>query len=130
MPSLTAFESPVLMFYISWHLVGFKISSYVCTICPAFLLGTNHLTIWIERINIPQKRTKVKDSTPWINTEIRKNLRKLQRIYKQKKKTGDQNTKEKCNQLKHHTQKITRQQTWGQLLSNVIDYITITLQFS
>jgi beta-xylosidase len=34
--------------------------------------------------HIPQKRTKVKDSRPWINTEIRKNLRKLQRIYKQK----------------------------------------------
>jgi hypothetical protein len=45
--------------------------------------------------HIPQKRTKVKDSRPWINTEIRKNLRKLQRLYKQKKKTGDQNTKEK-----------------------------------
>jgi hypothetical protein len=29
--------------------------------------------------HIPQKRTKVKDSRPWINTEIRKNLRKLQR---------------------------------------------------
>jgi DUF438 domain-containing protein len=56
--------------------------------------------------HIPQKRTKVKDSRPWINTEIRKNLRKLQRLYKQKKKTGDQNTKEKYNQLKHHTQKI------------------------
>ena len=34
--------------------------------------------------HIPQKRTKVKDSRPWINTEIRKNLRKLQRLYKQK----------------------------------------------
>jgi hypothetical protein len=30
--------------------------------------------------HIPQKRTKVKDSRPWINTEIRKNLRKLQRL--------------------------------------------------
>jgi Mn-dependent DtxR family transcriptional regulator len=60
--------------------------------------------------HIPQKRTKVKDSRPWINKEIRKNLRKLQRLYKQKKKTGDQNTKEKYNQLKHHTQKITRNQ--------------------
>ena len=56
--------------------------------------------------HIPQKRTKVKDSRPWINTEIRKNLRKLQRLYKQKKKTGDQNKKEKYKQLKHHTQKI------------------------
>jgi hypothetical protein len=53
----------------------------------------------------PQKRTKVKDSRPWINTEIRKNVRKLQRLYKQKKKTGDQNTKEKYNQLKHHNSK-------------------------
>jgi hypothetical protein len=62
--------------------------------------------------HIPQKRTKVKDSRPWINTEIRKNLRKLQRLYKQKTKTGDQNTKEKYNQLKHHSQKITRQSYW------------------
>ena len=42
----------------------------------------------------------------------KKNLRKLQRLYKQKKKTGDQNTKEKYKQLKHHTQKITRQSYW------------------
>jgi hypothetical protein len=28
--------------------------------------------------HIPQKRTKVKDSRPWTNTEIRRNLRKLQ----------------------------------------------------
>ena len=43
LPSVTTFVSPVLMFYISWHLVGFQISSYVCTICPAFLLDvSNH----------------------------------------------------------------------------------------
>jgi hypothetical protein len=34
--------------------------------------------------HIPQKRTKVKDSRPWINTEIRKNLRKLQRLQAEK----------------------------------------------
>jgi hypothetical protein len=69
--------------------------------------------------HIPQKRTKVKDSRPWINTEIRKNLRKLQRLYKQKKKTGDQNTKEKYNQLQHHTQKITRQSYW-KYIENIV----------
>ena len=69
--------------------------------------------------HIPQKRTKVKDSRPWINTEIRKNLRKLQRLYKQKKKTGDQNTKEKYKQLKHHTQKITRQSYW-KYIENIV----------
>ena len=30
----------------------------------------------------------------------------------------------------HGENNIFPQQTWGQLLSNVIDYITITLQFS
>ena len=69
--------------------------------------------------HIPQKRTKVKDSRPWINTEIRKNLRKLQRLSKQKKKTGDQNTKEKYKQLKHHTQKITRQSYW-KYIENIV----------
>ena len=69
--------------------------------------------------HIPQKRTKVKDSRPWIKTEIRKNLRKLQRLYKQKKKTGDQNTKEKYKQLKHHTQKITRQ-SYGKYIENIV----------
>jgi hypothetical protein len=69
--------------------------------------------------HIPQKRTKVNDSRPWINTEIRKNLRKLQRLYKQKKKTGDQNTKEKYKQLKHHTQKITRQSHW-KYIENIV----------
>jgi hypothetical protein len=34
--------------------------------------------------HIPQKRTKVKDSRPWINTEIRKHLRKLQRLQAEK----------------------------------------------
>jgi hypothetical protein len=53
----------------------------------------------------------------WINTEIRKNLRKLQRLYKQKKKTGDQKTKEKYNQLKLHTQKITRQSYWEYIVT-------------
>jgi hypothetical protein len=52
-------------------------------------------------------------------SEIRKNLRKLQRLYKQKKKTGDQNTKEKYNQLKHHTQKITRQSYW-KYIENIV----------
>jgi hypothetical protein len=31
--------------------------------------------------HIPQKRTKVKDSRPWINTEIRKHLRKLKNFF-------------------------------------------------
>ena len=34
--------------------------------------------------HITQKRTKVKDSRPWINTEIRKHLRKLQRLQAEK----------------------------------------------
>jgi hypothetical protein len=34
--------------------------------------------------HIPKKRTKIKDSRPWINTEIRKNLRKLQRLQAEK----------------------------------------------
>jgi hypothetical protein len=45
----------------------------------------------------------------------KKNLRKLQRLYKQKKKTGDQNTKEKYNQLKHHT----RQSYW-KYIENIV----------
>ena len=36
--------------------------------------------------HILQKRTKVNDSRPWINTEIRKNLRKLQRLSLQAEK--------------------------------------------
>jgi hypothetical protein len=33
--------------------------------------------------------------------------------------TGDQNTKEKYNQLKHHTQKITRQSYW-KYIENIV----------
>jgi Mn-dependent DtxR family transcriptional regulator len=69
--------------------------------------------------HIPQKRTKVKHSRPWLNTEIRKYLRTLQKLYKQKKKTDDQNTKEKYKQLKHHTQKITRQSYW-KYIQNIV----------
>ena len=46
-------------------------------------------------------------------------MRKLQRLYKTKKKTGDQNTKERYKQLKHHTQKITRQSYW-KYIENIV----------
>jgi hypothetical protein len=38
-------------------------------------------------------------------------------------KTGDQNTKEKYNQLKHHTQKITRQSYWKYIVFEDIPHI-------
>ena len=38
--------------------------------------------------------------------------KKLHRLYKKKKKSGDHQTQEQYNNLKHHTQKITRQAYW------------------
>jgi hypothetical protein len=44
--------------------------------------------------------------------DIKKNLKRLHRLFKKKKKTGDHQTQEQYNNLKHHTQKITRQAYW------------------
>ena len=59
--------------------------------------------------HIQQKNSKDKDRQPWINRDIKKNLERLHRLFKKKKKTGDHQTQEQYNNLKHHTQKITRQ---------------------
>ena len=48
-----------------------------------------------------------------------RNSKKSEKATKQKKKTGDQNTKEKYKQLKHHTQKITRQSYW-KYIENIV----------
>jgi hypothetical protein len=56
------------------------------------------------------------NSLPFINRE---EIPMLFLLYKQKKKTGDQNTKEKYKQLKHHTQKITRQSHW-KYIENIV----------
>jgi hypothetical protein len=41
------------------------------------------------------------------------------RLFKKKKKTGDHQTQEQYNNLKHHTQKITRQAYW-KYIENVV----------
>ena len=75
----------------------------------------------VKAINehIPQKQVKEKDKKPWINSEIKKNLKRLHRLYKKKKKTGDHETKEKYRKLKHHTQKIQRQAYW-RYIENIV----------
>ena len=69
--------------------------------------------------HIPQKNSKDKDRQPWINRDIKKNLKRLHRLFKKKKKTGDHQTQEQYNNLKHHTQKITRQAYW-KYIENVV----------
>jgi hypothetical protein len=50
---------------------------------------------------------------------FRKNLKRLHRLFKKKKKTGDHQIQEQYNNLKHHTQKITRQAYW-KYIENVV----------
>jgi hypothetical protein len=97
MPSVTAFVSPVLMFYISWHLVGFKISSYVCTICPAFLLDvSNHWdNVKQDLHNIHQCITKMDEENQSVEsmwnifqTKLQKSIQKNIPQKKARKKDG------------------------------------------
>ena len=43
--------------------------------------------------NIPHKTAKNKNGHPWIDAELKKQIRRQQRLYKKMKKTGDPDIK-------------------------------------
>jgi hypothetical protein len=55
--------------------------------------------------NIPHKTAKQKDGCPWINRDLKRLIRKRDRWYKRKKKSGNKNDATKYKQLKQETQR-------------------------
>jgi hypothetical protein len=62
--------------------------------------------------NIPHKTAKNKDGYPWINRDLKRLIRKRDRSYKRKKKSGNKAVKNKYNKLKHETQRQLRKAYW------------------
>jgi hypothetical protein len=69
--------------------------------------------------NIPHKTAKSKDSQPWINNDIRKLIKRRDRLYKQSKKTGNQTINKKYKETKHHVHKLIRKAYWN-YIENII----------
>jgi hypothetical protein len=57
---------------------------------------------------IPHTTAQAKDGYPWINRDLKRLIRKGDRSYKRKKKSGNEAEKIKYNKLKHETQKQLR----------------------
>ncbi|MEW8547734.1 MAG: endonuclease/exonuclease/phosphatase family protein, partial [Candidatus Thiodiazotropha sp.] len=64
------------------------------------------------RSHIPHRQSKTKDGYPWIGPELKRLMRRQQRYYKLKKKTGDPQHIQQYLELKHQVQKFTRQAYW------------------
>ena len=62
--------------------------------------------------NIPHKTAKNKNGHPWIDAELKKQIRRQQRLYKKMKKTGDPDIKKAYRKHKRQLQKLTRQAYW------------------
>ena len=70
--------------------------------------------------HIPHKTAKSKDSQPWINNDIRKLIKRRDRLYKKSKKTGNQTINKKYKETKHHVQKLIRKAYWD-YIENIRD---------
>ena len=62
--------------------------------------------------NTPHKTAKNKDGCPWINKDLKRLIRKRDRFYKRKKKSGNKADKEKYQKLKQETQRQLRKGYW------------------
>ena len=62
--------------------------------------------------NIPQATAKAKRNLPWLSPEVKKLIRKRDRLYKRMKKSGDSNTKSKFKEIKKQVQKGLRRSYW------------------
>ena len=57
---------------------------------------------------IPHTTAQTKDGYPWINRDLKRLIRKGDRSYKRKKKSGNEAEKIKYNKLKHESQRQLR----------------------
>jgi hypothetical protein len=58
------------------------------------------------------KTARTKDSLPWITSDLNKLIRKRDRLYKRKKKSGDKKTAEKFKEIKRIVQRELRRAYW------------------
>lgn len=63
--------------------------------------------------HIPHRRSKPKDSYPWIGPDLKKLINKQHRAYKIKKKTGDPQHVQQYINIKHQVQKKSRKAYWN-----------------
>lgn len=62
--------------------------------------------------NIPHKTARSKDGLPWMTTELKKLIKKCDRLYKKKKKSANPKDIEEFKAMKHLVQKKLRQAYW------------------
>jgi hypothetical protein len=62
--------------------------------------------------NIPHKITKQKNKCPWISAEIKKLMKRRDRLYKKYRKSADQSHEKEYKDLKHTIQKKCRRKYW------------------
>jgi hypothetical protein len=69
--------------------------------------------------HIPHKTTKQKDSLPWIAPNIRKLIRRRDRLYKKKKKSADPKITSKFKEVKRMIQSELRREYW-KYIENIV----------
>jgi hypothetical protein len=72
----------------------------------------NHLEEIVKK-HVPHKIAKTKESLPWITPDIRKLIRKRDRLYKQNKKSGNTTTAKKFKDIKRKVQRELRRAYWN-----------------
>ncbi|CAG2254949.1 unnamed protein product [Mytilus edulis] len=63
-------------------------------------------------LNIPHKQARTKDSPPWISRDLKRLIRKRDRLYKKKKKSHDKKDSEKYKTIKRQVQQGLRRSYW------------------
>ena len=66
----------------------------------------------LVKSHIQHKMAKRRDSSPWITPEIKKLIRKRERLYKRKKKLGNTKSTEKFKIIKRKVQRELRRAYW------------------
>ncbi|CAC5402326.1 unnamed protein product [Mytilus coruscus] len=78
-------------------------------------INSNINDIWIVfktsleksvNLNIPHKQARTKDSPPWISRDLKRLIRKRDRLYKKNKKSHDKKDSEKYKTIKRQTEAI------------------------
>ena len=76
----------------------------------------------IERF-IPTKMTKTKYSLPWINSSIRRVIRKREKLYFRARKSSSPDVKNHYKRFRAHVQKVIRDAYWKHI-SNIFSFET------
>ena len=72
----------------------------------------NHLEEIVKK-HVSHKIAKTKESLPWLTPDIRRLIRKRDRLYKQKKKSGNTTAAKKFKDIKRKVQRELRRAYWN-----------------